>query len=105
MTLVQPPGTQPAVVNQRSIATTEQPRQSATSPNSTTFHEEHFFEGTHSVYDSQSEVFVAEIKKLKLETEYIKLLTKKVSLEIENLELKKKSLSANCTLLFQSEQL
>uniref|UniRef100_A0A8W8NWQ4 EGF-like domain-containing protein n=1 Tax=Magallana gigas TaxID=29159 RepID=A0A8W8NWQ4_MAGGI len=102
--LVQPPGTQQAVVNQPTIATTEQPRPTATSPISKTFPEEHSFRGKHNVYDCQSEIFVAEIEKLKLEMEYIKLLTKKVSSEIEILELKKKSLSANCTVLSSSEQ-
>ncbi|XP_065923326.1 uncharacterized protein [Magallana gigas] len=100
----QPPGTQQAVVNQPTIATMEQPMQAATSPISKTFPEEHSFGGKHNVYDSQSELFVAEIEKLKLEMEYIKLLTKKVSSEIEILELKKKSLSANCTALSSSEK-
>lgn len=100
ITLVQPPGTQQAVVNQPTIATTEQPRQAATFLISKTFPEEHSFGGKQNVYDSQSELFIAEIEKLKLEIEYIKLLTKKVSSEIEILELKKKSLSANCTALF-----
>lgn len=104
ITLVQPPGTQQAVMNQPTIATTEQPMQAATSPISKTFPEEHSFGGKHNVYDSQSELFVAEIEKLKLEMEYIKLLTKKVSSEIEILELKKKSLSANCTALSSSEK-
>lgn len=56
-------------MNQPKIATTEQPRSAATSPISKTFPEEHSFGGKHYVYDSQSELFVAEIEKLKLEME------------------------------------
>lgn len=104
ITLVQPPRTQQSVVNQPMIVATEQSGQSSASPNLPTFPEEHSFEGKHSVNHSQSDVFGAEIEKLKLEMEYIKLLTKKVSSEIEILELKKKSLSANCTALSSSEK-
>lgn len=104
ITLVQPPRTQQAVVNQPMIVPTEQSGQSSASPDLMTFPEKHSFEGKHSVIDSQSDVFRAEIEKLKLEMEYIKVLTKKVSSEIEILELKKKSLSANCTVLSSSEQ-
>lgn len=77
-------------MNQPKIATTEQPRQSVTSPNSTTLPKEHSLKGKHGINDSQSELFAAEIEKLKLEMEYIKLMMKKVSSEIEILELKKK---------------
>lgn len=102
---VEKSGTQKAAVNQPKIATTEQPRQSVTSPNSTTLPKEHSLKGKHGINDSQSELFAAEIEKLKLEMEYIKLMMKKVSSEIEILELKKNSLSTNCSSLSQSEQL
>lgn len=92
-------------MNQPKIATTEQPRQSVTSPNSTTLPKEHSLKGKHGINDNQSELFAAEIEKLKLEMEYIKLMMKKVSSEIEILELKKNSLSTNCSSLSQSEQL
>lgn len=90
MTLVQASGTHQAV-DQPTIATTKQPRQSvthSTSPNSTTFPEKHSFERKHSVDDIQSEILLAEKEKLQLEIEYIKLMMKKVSSEIEILELK-----------------
>lgn len=94
ITVGEPSGTQQAVVNQPTIATTEQPRQSVTSPYSTTYPEH--YEKNPNIDDIQSEVLFAEKEKLKLEIEYIKLKMKKVSSEIEILELKKKSLTANC---------